>query len=140
MPMLIERPGRASDRQLRQFAIALIVFALVAIALRWARHGSVGLWAIAAACAAVAVGIAGAIAPRRIASVFWLVTTLTLPIGMVVSELMLAVLYFVVITPMALLFRIAGRDRLRRSIDRDAPTYWVAHRDAPDAARYFRQS
>jgi hypothetical protein len=138
--MLIERPGRASDRQLRQFAIALIVFALAAVALRWARHGHVGVWAAVAASAAVAMGIVGAMAPRRIASLFWLVTTLTLPIGLVVSELMIAVLYFVVITPMALVFRIAGRDRLHRSIDRKAPTYWVPHRDAPDAARYFRQS
>jgi hypothetical protein len=63
-----------------------------------------------------------------------------LPIGLVVSELMLIVLYFGVITPIAFLMRVAGRDPLDRSIDRAAATYWVQHREAGDASRYFRQS
>ncbi len=138
--MLVERQGRASDRQLRQFAIALVVFAVAAVALRWVRHGSPGAWAVGAASAAVAAGIAGAFFPRRIAWLFSVVTTVTYPVGLVVSEMMLVVLYFGVITPMALVCRLAGRDRLQRTIDRAAPTYWMPRRGVSEPSRYFRQS
>jgi hypothetical protein len=138
--MLVERQGRTSDRQLRQFAIALVVFAVAAVALRWVRHGSPGAWAVGSGSAAVAAGIAGAFFPRRIAWLFSVVTTVTYPIGLVVSEMMLVVLYFGVITPMALVCRLAGRDRLQRTIDRAAPTYWTPRRGASEPSRYFRQS
>jgi hypothetical protein len=138
--MLFEHGGRAGDRQLRQFAVALIVVALTGVALRSLRHGALG-WSMAAAASfAVAVGVVGAMAPRRIAWLFAAVTTVTYPIGLLVSEAMLVLLYFGIMTPMALLFRMARRDRLHRAIDPGAPTYWVAHRSPSTTSRYFRQS
>ena len=82
----------------------------------------------------------GIAVPRSIRWLFSMVTTVTLPIGFVVSELMLIVLYFGVITPLAFALRVLGRDPLDRSIDREAATHWVQHRDVGDASRYFRQS
>jgi hypothetical protein len=48
-----------------------------------------------------------------------------------VAPLVLSVLYFVVVSPLALLLRIAGRDPMRRRFDRTSATYRNASHEAP---------
>ena len=55
------------------------------------------------------------------------------------THLLLAAVYFGVLTPIGLIMRLAGRDPMERRIDRAAPTYWVARRPVTDVRRYFRQ-
>jgi len=43
----------------------------------------------------------------------------------VVSPLVLAAMYFGIITPVGMIQRLAGRDQLRRHIDRGAESYWI---------------
>src|SRR5436305_420236 len=111
---------RASRRQLREFAAALIAFAALAVAARWLRSGSLSATVLASGLAATAVGVIGLVWPPRIAGLFSTITAVTLPIGRVVSEVMLFVLYFAVLTPIALLARLARRNRLHRELDRGA--------------------
>lgn len=54
-------------------------------------------------------------------------------LNMVVSPIVMAVIFFVVFTPVALVMRIAGRDALERSYAPAAPTYWK-RRDPPGPA------
>lgn len=62
------------------------------------------------------------------------------PIGFVLSHVIMGVVYYGVLTPIALVMRIAGRDMMTRSFDRDAKTYWVEHRTGDrDPSTYFRQ-
>ncbi|MEX0979180.1 MAG: SxtJ family membrane protein, partial [Pirellulales bacterium] len=61
------------------------------------------------------------------------------PIGWLVSHLLIAAIYFLLITPIALVMRAVGRDPLSRRFDRAAKTYWVPRRQDSDPARYFRQ-
>jgi hypothetical protein len=61
------------------------------------------------------------------------------PIGFVVSYLVMVAIYYVVITPIGLVMRLAGRDILNRSFDADAESYWSAHDGSGDQERYFRQ-
>lgn len=138
--MLFDTPARADDRQLRQFAWALVVFVSIVLALRWWRGHAIGPASIVLALAGWSLGLLGAVAPRRIEWLFVGATTLTRPIGRVVSECMLAVMYFGVITPVALLSRLVGRDPLQRRIDRRAATYWTPRKPAADPSRYFRES
>ena len=60
------------------------------------------------------------------------------PIGWTVSQFMLLVLFYVVFTPVALVFRLMRRDALglRR---RDAASYWAVKPGAARAEDYFRQ-
>jgi hypothetical protein len=60
------------------------------------------------------------------------------PIGWTVSQIMLVILYFVVFTPVALVFRAIRRDplQLRR---RSVASYWTAKPPAAKAEDYFRQ-
>jgi hypothetical protein len=41
----------------------------------------------------------------------------------IIVPIVLSVLYFIVVSPLALLFRIAGSDPMRRAFDRGATTY-----------------
>ena len=56
----------------------------------------------------------------------------------IVSPVVLAVVFVVVITPIALIMRVVGRDPLRRRIDRAAGSYWIP-REHPPAADSWRQ-
>jgi hypothetical protein len=138
--MLFEPSHGADRRQLRQFAAALIAFATIALALRWRRHGQLSAPVAMAAVVAYILGVAGIVAPRTIAWLYATVSAVTQPIGRVLSEVMLLILYFGVVTPIALLCRLAGRDRLQRRFDRRNASHWVPSRASSEIARYFRQS
>ena len=62
------------------------------------------------------------------------------PIGYVLSHVIMGIVYYGVVTPIALIMRAMGRDPMTRTLDRKAKTYWVEHRPGDrDPASYFRQ-
>lgn len=61
------------------------------------------------------------------------------PIGLVVSNVILAITYYLVITPIGLLLRLFGKDPMERRLQPQAETYWIEHRTGGDPARYFKQ-
>ncbi len=63
----------------------------------------------------------------------------TLPIALVVSPVVLAVVYYLVLTPTGLLMRLFGYDPMNRHFDPEADTYWLPHEQDEDVSRYFRQ-
>lgn len=127
-----------TPKTLRQFGLLGLVFFGGWAAWRMAQGRADG---VAAGLAAVglAFGLVGAVAPRALRPVFtaWMVAAF--PIGFVVSRVLLAALYFLLFTPVALVFRLMGRDvlRLRRS---GAASYWTPKPGSVDPASYFRQS
>ena len=60
------------------------------------------------------------------------------PIGWTVSKIVLGAVFLLVFTPVALVFRLTGRDalQLRRGSGR---SYWTG-KPAPSVESYFRQS
>src|SRR5688572_10207936 len=71
------------------------------------------LWIVAAACGGLAV-----VAPALLRPLYIALTAISLPICFVVGHAILAVVFFGLITPIAVVFRIAGRDALARRFDR----------------------
>jgi hypothetical protein len=61
------------------------------------------------------------------------------PIGMAVSYVLMAVVFYGVFTPIGIMFRLIGRDPLCRGIERGAKSYWTPHEPVTDVKRYFRQ-
>jgi hypothetical protein len=61
------------------------------------------------------------------------------PIGWTVSHVLMGVIYYLVVTPIGWLLRLAGRDSMGRTFDRAASTYWVPHRPPESTDSYFRQ-
>jgi hypothetical protein len=62
-----------------------------------------------------------------------------LPIGWVISHLILLATYYLVFTPVGLLMRLVGYDPLNRRFDRAAKSYWTQHDSGVETARYFKQ-
>ena len=56
----------------------------------------------------------------------------------IVSPIILGIIYFAVFTPVALVFKLRGRDVLNRKFEPSQPSYWL-HRTppGPDAERSF---
>src|SRR5262245_52931839 len=77
-------------------------------------RGHSGLAAVFAAMA-VTIGPVGLARPRWIRPIYvgWMI--LAFPIGWTVSQVMLALMFFGLFTPIGLLFRLLGRDPLHRA-------------------------
>jgi len=61
------------------------------------------------------------------------------PIGWIISHALLALTFYLVITPIGLAVRLCGFDPLQRELDRSAKTYWTPHHTIEDTERYFQQ-
>jgi hypothetical protein len=95
---------------------------------------AVGLWLIA-----VAGRLVGLVRPQAMRPVFVGMTLATWPIGWVVSNLLLAIVYYGVVTPIGWVRgRFGGRDFSGRP-DASADSYWVARPHNDDLRRYFWQ-
>lgn len=132
-----EADFRPSDRKLRQFAaLALLVFGTLAA---WQLFGR-GRPIAAALLAATALGLGplGLVWPRALRPVFVGCMILTLPLGWLVSHAVLGLVYFGLITPLALVFRLTGRDVLHLRRPR-LESYWQSKTQPADVRRYFRQ-
>jgi hypothetical protein len=92
------------------------------------------LWGTGAVAALVTWSAPGA---GRVLYVGWMLAAV--PVGWTLTRLVLAAVYYLVLTPIGLIMRIAGRDPLRRRFDPGAASYWIERRSRPDPARYFKQ-
>lgn len=61
------------------------------------------------------------------------------PIGFAISMTVLALAYYLVITPVGWLMRTIRKDPMKLEIDRSAASYWIKHEPVTDSERYFRQ-
>jgi len=130
-------PRNPSAKILRQFAAAWLVFFGI-IAARIYLHGHHFAGEIVGALAVV-IGIAGLIKPSWVRRIFvgWMI--LAFPIGWLISQLMLALMFYLILTPVALIFRLIGRDLLSRKRPQNKSSYWMPKPPPRDVRSYFRQ-
>ncbi len=130
---------KPTSRELRWFSGLLIVFFGVVAGVWWLRSGQTTGPAILAGVTST-VGVLGLVVPSAVRWVYvgWMVAVW--PIGFAISYLMLAGIFFGVITPIGLCLRLLGRDPMRKAFDRSVSTYWIPRSsEEPDSSRYFRQ-
>ncbi|MFQ5428883.1 MAG: SxtJ family membrane protein [Phycisphaerae bacterium] len=127
-----------NNRYLRQFAvISLFGFGLMGVMARFQFDLEVTpyvFWAIGGLTCC-----AGLASPRAILPVYTLLMAVAFPIGWLVSNVLLRVLFYVILTPVGLLSRLFGRDPLRLKRP-NAETYWLEHSQRADAVSYYRQA
>jgi hypothetical protein len=125
-------------KTLRQFAAGWLVGFLALGAGQYFLKGRLQA-GLALATLAVVVGVPALIWPRLLRWIFvgWMV--LAFPVGWLVSTMMLLVLYYVVLTPVAVLFRLRGRDLLARRPAPGQDSYWAPKQTVLDVRRFFRQ-
>jgi len=135
---LVDINWNPPPKDLRIFAVLqLIFFAFVA----WLVHQRMAADGLAIALVAMSTGLAvlGLLQPTwlRVVYVVWMAAVF--PIGFVVSHLLMAAVFYLVVTPIGLMMRWLGRDPMQRTIDREATTYWQPRPPAKGTRGYFRQ-
>ena len=133
---LLEFNWNPTDRQLRQFGVIALVF-LPLVGWLWGASGNV-LAGLAIGGALLAV--AGSVVPKALKPVFVILMLVAAPIGLIVGEVAMLLIYFGMFLPLGLFFRIIRRDALALKLGRDTNSYWSAKKQPSSAASYYRQS
>lgn len=134
---MIDVNWNPSRRDLRQFAgIWLPLFAAFAGGVIVYRSGS-WRWAEIVWAAGAAASVLGLAIPGVARALFVVATVLAFPIGWVVSHVVMAATYYLIVTPIGFVMRKTGRDPLQRTEKRRS--YWFRHETGRDPASYFRQ-
>lgn len=135
MRFLSELPLKPTSRVLRQFAAGwLVCFLALAFRFGLLKHSNAGEILALVSLA----GILGLIAPRALHWPFVVMTIAAFPIGWVVTQLVLALMFYCVLTPLAFVFRWRGRDSLELR-KRDRATLWVTRDEPPSPEKYLKQ-
>ncbi len=136
---LTEINWHPSRKELRTFAIIALIAATI-VALLLCRFKGLGIrWGTAIISLGAAILLSSFVSLRLTRLIYLGLTIATLPIGVLISFVLLAAFYFGIITPLAVIFRLIGRDPLHRTFERDAGSYWIAHRKTDNPDRYFDQ-
>ncbi len=126
------------DKQMRQFAmICLPAFGMIGYTVYHLSGSQTAGWALAAfggTCFLIGLARPGAVRP-----VYFLLMLITMPIGFVVSHIILRAIFYGMLTPLGLFFRLIGRDPLRLKKPQ-ASTFWQEHTQRSDPKSYFRQA
>jgi Saxitoxin biosynthesis operon protein SxtJ len=124
-------------RMLRQFAgLSLLIFGSASCFQILIRHQPIV--AAVFGTLAVAIGVPGLIWPALVRPVYIGAMILAFPIGWTVNKIILACMFYGMFTPVALWFRLIGRDSLSRRHRPAVETYWLPKRQVTDLASYFR--
>jgi hypothetical protein len=127
-----------THKTLRQFAALWLTF--------W---GALALWhglarerivtGLGLGLLALVVGLLGLARPLWVRFIYvgWMVAAF--PVGWLISQVLLAVMFFGLFAPIGLIFRLVGRDPLYLTRRTDLKTYWAPKPAPVDLGRYFRQ-
>ena len=116
------RAYEASGPSNRSFGFTFAgLFAVLCGVSSW-RSGSINVWLLGAAAVFLIVTLT---APGLLGPLNRVWSGIGRILHAVVSPIILAILFYGVITPIGVLARLLGHDPLRRRIDRGAPSYWV---------------
>ena len=135
---LIRIEHHPTRRQLNVFGLIWLVFFGILGAVVAGRGGAA---VVARACwtAAVAVPAIGWLVPGFMRIAYLGMAYAAFPLGFVVSHVLLAAVYYLLLTPMGVAMRAFGYDPMGRRFDPGAESYWIPREAEEDAERCFRQ-
>jgi hypothetical protein len=135
---LIEVNWNPPRSQLRQFAVLFLIFIGGLGTILYFKDKplivSEILWNLA-----WIVGLAGLIFPPLVRPVFVVMMAVALPIGFVVSTILMLIIYFLIMTPIGLVMRVFGYDPMRMRPAAGAESFWIERPPSSDVRRYFKQ-
>jgi hypothetical protein len=106
----------------RSFGIVFaVVFLIVALWPLWSWNAP-RWWALVVA--ALFAGVAFTV-PALLRPLNYLWFRFGLVLHRIMSQVILALLFFVTVTPIAFIYRLLGRDPLRLKFERDSASYWI---------------
>jgi len=129
---------RKDNKSVRSFSIALAVVLSGFGALSFYKgHPETATWLWSIAGGVLLLGLP---VPKLIMPVYIGWMHVAHAIGWFNTRLLLTLLFYLILTPTALVMRVLVKDPLDRKLDRNADTYWKPHKKREDpAASYERQ-
>ena len=135
---MIEIKKEFSDRELLWFGplFALFVGLIGLILMRRLHWDNVayGLWTVSAVIIVVYYLVPSIRKPTYLAWIYSVV-----PIGWVVSHVLLGTVFYLVVTPVGLAMKALKYDPMQRTLDPAAKSYWIKRESQVDISSYFRQ-
>jgi hypothetical protein len=138
LPFFQHVKWRPDARELRRFAIAMLIgFTILGLLSAWRGKGigipSIVLWSFG-----VVLAVAAFI-PRLGRMAYLAVYLPTSIIGYVVSNILLALMFLVVITPLGLILKLTGKDILQQQRRPKERTGWMPVNSTKTEDSYYRQ-
>jgi Saxitoxin biosynthesis operon protein SxtJ len=127
-----------SKKDLRIFSLGALAFFAFVGWIVWRKSGSATA-GVGVATAGAAIAVLGFAIPRAVRPIFVALMVINYPIGWVVTHVVMAFIFYLVVTPLAAIMKLRGRDPMERRFDRTAKTYWKTRANEIDSSRYFRQ-
>ena len=147
MASMIQIDLRPDVRTLRQFGwIALVAFGLLATFAwnEWLMF-SFGLGESKPIVVGALGGLAGLsgflslVYPKANLPIYLGLTILAYPIGFVLSYVIMGAIFYLMLAPVGIIFRVTGRDPMKRRFEPQTASYWIDARPARPNESYFRQ-
>jgi hypothetical protein len=136
---LVNVKWNPSRKDLNGFRLISIVATVLIGVLLYAVKNVDARWCVAIAAVGGFIALSGFVSLSLTRYIYIVLVAVTLPIGYVVSLVLMSVFYFGLVTPLGLVFRLTGRDALHRRFDPRAKSYWIPHEQVKKVDRYFQQ-
>ncbi|MDP6467537.1 MAG: SxtJ family membrane protein [Pirellulaceae bacterium] len=135
---LVDINWNPPPKELRVFAVLQLIFFAIIAGLLHQRMAATG-WATTIVVGAAIVAVTGLFKPMWLRTMYVVWMAAVFPIGFVVSHILMAIVFFLVVMPIGLIMRLVGRDPMHRKLDHDAETYWHPRTPPQGTRGYFRQ-
>ena len=128
---------KEDPREWRKFTwTTMLAFSVICVVLTWRRVLPLP-WLIGLLPFFGLMAVTGFLKPVWFRGFYRGGMTVSFRIGQFVSGVLLALLFFVVVTPFGVLLHFLGKDLLRLKRRRDVPTYWLPARNPGPLDRLF---
>jgi len=116
--------------------LTVVGLALLSSLLRWRHVLSDTNW-VAVLAVLGAIATTAFIAPRWFRGYYRVSMRLGFALSQVVARIVLVLVFLFLVTPLGILFRVAGKDLLRLKRRKDANSYWTPARETSPLDRSF---
>jgi hypothetical protein len=136
---LVEINWHPERKQLKSFGkTALIATTIISLLLYLFKSGAIQ-WALIIFAAGVIIFLNSYISLKLTRMIYIVLMVMTLPIGLFVSFMLLSSFYFLLLTPVGILFRLINRDVLGRKFESKMNSYWRKMKAPESTERYYHQ-
>ena len=136
---LIEIDWNPKSKQLQNFGKIALAATFIISFLLYLLKGVAIQWVLIICAFGLITFIISKISLKLTKLIYLGMILLTMPIGWVVSFILMAAFYFLLLAPLGLFFRLIGRDPLYRRFDPAAKSYWMSRRPPKGLEQYFHQ-
>ena len=136
---LIEIDWNPKSKQLQNFGKIALAATVILSLLLYLLKGIAIKWIMIIVAFGFLIFIISMISLKLTKMIYLGMILLTMPIGWVVSFILMAAFYYLLLAPLGLIFRLIGRDPLYRRFDPTAKSYWMSRRPPKGPEQYFHQ-